>query len=70
MQSESRTLTAARGLFRRYQSPQCAAINRAQAARTERARLFWLGVVHFLFKPYPCQSWTDDDLRRWRLIRA
>lgn len=66
----TRTLKAARGLFRRYANPQVAALNASRAAKNERSRVFWLRVLSFLARPYPGQCWTDEEIRRWSLIRA
>jgi len=68
--TEARTIAAARALNGRFKNPDVAAFNRARSARTERVRNFWMGVGHFLFVPYRGMGWTDDDLRRWRLIRG
>lgn len=65
-----RALKAARGLFRRYANPETAALNASRAAKSERARVFWLFVISFLARPYPGQCWTDEEIRRWALIRA
>lgn len=68
--TESRILKAARALNAKYQAPNAVAFAKSRKAKSERIRLFWLRVGHFLFKPYPCMGWTDDDLRRWSLIRG
>ena len=65
-----RVIKAARGLFRRYQNPDVAAFNRAYRAKTEKNRLFWHNVGHFLFWPYRGMAWTSQDVQRWKLIRA
>lgn len=68
--TEARTIKASRALYAKFQNPEVAAFNRSRSASTERSKLFWYGVFKFLFKPYPGMGWTDDDIRRWRLIRG
>lgn len=67
---DARTIKAARALNKKFQNPDVAAFNRSRKARTERSRLFWLRVGHFLFVPYRGMGWTNEDARRWRLIRG
>lgn len=65
-----RTLRAARALNARFQNPDVAAFNRSHRARTERSRLFWLGVGRFLFRPYRGMGWTNEEAARWAAIKA
>lgn len=67
---ETRIVKAARALNNKFQNPDVAAFNRSRKASTDRARLFWFAVGRFLFVPYRGMGWTNEDVRRWRLIRG
>jgi len=65
-----RIIRAAAALDVRYSNPSVAARNRADHAKRHSIKAFWQSVMRALYRPYACQSWTNDDMRVWDAIRA
>lgn len=62
--SSARTIVTARALARAYLNPDLAACRRAEKARTQRGRAFWVSVGRMLYHPPACASVTLADQQR------
>ena len=67
--NQPRVIRAAAALDTKFGNPQVVAFNLASAASSERTREFWRTVARALHRPYACQSWMQDEMQTWDLIR-